>query len=258
MSIDFSSIFTTVHEDTGLYDIAFNTLFVIGKIRHGFLIQAIDYGEKICDSYTQISHPITHKIIQSLYKFQYLLKFVYHDQGIFVVNQDTNFNYFTDEFLDTSKGQGEMISYPCAGDLYKSRNFTYHVTIYYMNESWDIMSVLCSKDADLEFEKIKNNMNRFLETQLKIDYELVVKKKRSYNLKQLITQLKKNEIDEDIQDNLESVIANTSIICHLYYQKKLNFKTHMQIFISLIQFFIDNGLSMTEKEIEDFEFELFQ
>ena len=127
-----------------------------------------------------------------------------------------------------------------------------------MNESWNIMSVLCSKDADRDFEKIETKMNRFLKTQLTIDYELVVKKKRSYDLKQLIIQLKKNEINEDIQDDLESVIANTSIIYHLYHQRKLNFKTHIQIFISLIQFFIDNGLSATEKEIEDFELNLFQ
>jgi hypothetical protein len=265
---NYKNIFNTIYKETGLLDIAINTVLVIGNIRRGFLIQAIDYNEKIKDNYDEEIKNInstTGKILRSLLKKDLGLKIIYHNQGIFILNKNIEKSYIDN--IDTAEGQGKLISYPCAGDLYLEKKYNYLIEIEYNNDKKTIMSVICSKDNDEEFSGLKEQIQIFLQDKIDEKIQVTLIKIKILTIDNVIefieneekmkTKLSSEELDNFYSRIFTFIFNFTFYFIELIKNDKIDIlgkdKNLLMPLILYIKMIIDNNIDPFEENMRKFE-----
>lgn len=140
-----------------------NALLVTFEIRKSFMIQPQDYKEILPNNIESISDlekdaPITSKLIRNIHEIfpEPELKYVYIDQGILILRKETEITFDLEQY--TQKELGELLSYPCAGDIFANRNFSVSYHILYNNRDYSLFTSICGKivpEIEILYQKIR-------------------------------------------------------------------------------------------------------
>lgn len=195
-----SLLFKNIYEQTNRLDIAINALLVYSNIRDAFLIQSIDYDENENGALTR--GPITSNIIESL---EYCLKIIpTKAQGFLVVKQDSSIS--EDDVYNYSDADiGNILGYPCSGDLYKIDNdrFYYSIKANYDDVTEHLLGYICSSDKKEETENLVKNIKLCVE-QLKPKYDIniFIEERFQRSLYSICQDIQHNIPLDDIEKNI--------------------------------------------------------
>jgi hypothetical protein len=126
-------------------DVFVNALLVDTGIRRAFLIQPIDYKEPVGGPSVEWEReaPVSTSLLRSLQSMFPQFKFVHMNQGILVLRQETQIPFDVNRY--TNIQLGELLSYPCPGDITKRRNLGVHYRIIFHRTSYHLFAVICGE-----------------------------------------------------------------------------------------------------------------
>lgn len=182
-------------------DIALNALLVLNNIRHAFLIQPVDYRER------SSRDPETARILATLRDVFYGFTYKEINQGV-LVSLDKNIIQFPSQHTVTELGN--LLSYPCAGDILFRRNYVVHYAFIYHQSRYDIMSVICN-DVDESVTSLSHRIEQFilsLNRYLDAPMEYMMETSRLYTVDTVIEAVRSNRISVDIEEEVYNLFSN--------------------------------------------------
>jgi hypothetical protein len=213
-------IFTKIYDETKLLDIACNSIMVKNNIRPTFLIQSINYGELENDKIAK--NPKTTKILSILSRYFEIATI--SNEGFIISNKKIklpNRNEINSVFI------GNLIGYPCSGDLdnNETRKYGYHINVSYKNNEAQLMAVVCRKNMDDWFENKVNecqiffDLNIFNNSSDKIKFNY--KRCKIYNDVEFIDIAKsKKDLSEEEQNEILNLLWNHVLYAIMEYHKQ--------------------------------------
>ena len=182
-------------------DIVMNALLVLNGIRHAFLIQPVDYRER------SSREPETSRILSALRSIFPEFSYKEINQGI-LVSLDKNIIQFPRSYTETDLGN--ILSYPCAGDILFRRNYSVHYNFIYQQTRYNIMSFICGDIDDAvtslshRIEEFVTSLSAYLDTPL----EYIMEISRLYTIEAVIEAVKSNRLSVDIEDEVYNLFSN--------------------------------------------------
>jgi hypothetical protein len=220
--------FNKIYYNSEKLDIACNAFLVKNKIRPGFLIQSIDYNENQNGPTTQ--GPVTRKILNSLSNYFYIYSTF---QGFLITNNiiDSNIinglnmqNYNDVQFIENNKLIGELIGYPCSGDLDNTNTRKFCYTLYAKNNNFtcDLMSVIAGKNIDNWWKNFIDNIN-YLFDHYNINISVFYTNKNIYTINEIYNEVLNKNLSEIIKNEIINILYNFfPKIYNLHKNEKIN------------------------------------
>ena len=198
--MNLSKIFSTLLTKTDDLDIIINSLLVLGGIRKSFLMQPIDIKYKKSEEHFDNMINIIKNTFSNF-------KFVKIDQGTLITKKETTVPFKLDNY--SSKELGEFLSYPCAGDIEKDRNYSFHIMIKYKNKEDSIGDMICKDKNNPKIMEFVNQIKNFIANIDKnLELEYIIKK--IYTINDLINSIREYKLNNEIKDEVLNILANFS------------------------------------------------
>jgi len=161
------------YKHSNLYNIFWNLLLVVNKIRPSFMIQPIDYDK---DVRTLIVNLILSDVLSYKHENKHVFEVTNINQGILVylsehVSDEETYNFVQENIIKYKRDNdnisiGDLLGYPCSGDMDIPMLDEHRGDIALYVGDVGIMSNICSscnKQTFFEkvnkFNKIKNALN---------------------------------------------------------------------------------------------------
>jgi hypothetical protein len=226
-------MFQSVYEETELLDMACNAVLVNYDIRPAFLFQNAGYSKDNMGLKTK-------KILDSLAKYFKIIPtyagFIITKQPIDVLNNELN-----DKII------GEIIGYPCAGDLHceKTRKYSYHIIVdlksvevgkeITLGEK-ELMAVVCGKNMDMWFAEKVESIKKLFDS-LKLPFDVKYQRNKLYSTEKIVQKIIKFEkINSDEEFHILNELWNYEFCLIFHYHKKnqINIFEHPELLITIM------------------------
>lgn len=182
-------------------DISMNALLTLNGIRHAFLIQPVDYRER------SAKEPETARILSALRAIFPEFSYKEINQGV-LVSLDKNIIQFPQKYTETDLGN--ILSYPCAGDILFRRNYAVHYNFVYHQTQYNIMSFICN-DVDESVNSLSQRIEQFiisLNRYLNAPMKYIMETSRLYTVETVIEAVRSNQITVDIENEVYNLFSN--------------------------------------------------
>jgi hypothetical protein len=223
--------------DTNKVDIAINAMLVSKNVRKAFLVQPIDYSEDISSP-----GPTTQKILKSITKNFNNLKIYDINQGKLVTLLTLSIKDIRE--INTSDIKlGEILSYPCAGDICRERNFVVTINVEINDIIKDIMTFICQKINADEIKEYVQKMNSSV-LEGKFTFEIT----KIYTPQDFINKLKHNIAPADYMLEMKNVLSNHGFLLSVYLDNihKINLtqKKYKKLLLTMLSYIHNNPIKV--------------
>lgn len=226
-------MFSSIYAETQLLDIACNALLVEHNIRPAFLIYSSNH-EKL------------EKTLNSLKKYFQ----IFETTDAFVITKHGN-KILLDRFTNFElyeKRIGEIIGYPCAGDLSheERRKYVYSIYVSSAKRTEQLIAVICGENMDNWFgEKVKTIRKLF--ERLKLFVKVKFTRQNLYTNQQIIEKIKKGHtLNREERMYVTNELRNRefNIVNHFYDKRNIDifkFPKLLLLLISDVDLYFENN-----------------
>jgi hypothetical protein len=194
-------------------DVFLNALLVETGIRRSFLIQPIDYKEPIGgpSSEWEAEAPITVSLLRAIHRMFPNFKFVHMNQGVLVLLSDTPIPFDLTKY--TNVQLGELLSYPCPGDIANRRNFGIHYRVLFHQKSYHLFAVICGEinppvdRLAKQIQEVIDSLNPYLHDKLTFKFTI----ERIISIETVIQAVMDDQITPRIRSEIHNILYNADL-----------------------------------------------
>lgn len=196
-------------------DIFLNAVLVETGVRNAFLIQPVDYKEPIGGPGYQWQQeaPKTQEFLNTIHRMFPNMKFIHMDQGVLVLRRETPIRFDPNNYTQAQLGQ--LLSYPCPGDIEGGRNFVAHYKVNYLNKDYHLLASICGSDKNPQIkimtdqiQQVIDGLNLSLRNGLRFEYYI----DPIFSTETLIDAVINQQVTPAMENEIANLLANSDLI----------------------------------------------